>query len=157
MKIARKLSLVLSLMIVFTAGMSGTTGYADDSSVQWHSYEAGMEKIKSEGKLGFLHFYTDWCTYCVLMNKQTFADKQVADYLNKHFISIRVNAETEKAVAREYGVYQFPSTWFISEDAETIANRPGFIPPDLMITMLKYLHSGDYKKMKFQDYMDARK
>ena len=144
-------------LLAFFLGAISCTGFAEEDKVNWDSYESGMEKIKTEEKMGFLHFYTDWCTYCKLMVKQTFADPKVADYLNAHFISIKVNAEKEKDIAKKYNAYRFPSNWFLSKKGETVANRPGFIPPDQMITMLKYMHTGSYQEMNFQEFVDRQK
>lgn len=156
MKNLLKIVLVLFLLVTIPVSFS-TAGTAEATGVKWYPYEVGMEKMKAEGKIGFLHFYTDWCTYCKLMNSQTFSDKRVFNYLNENFIPIRINAEQEKQVAQKYGVDRFPSNWFISKDGQNLANRPGFIPPDLMYVMLKYLHTGSYKTTNFQDYLDGQK
>ena len=149
-----KLLTAFFIFAIFVWGCpdSGTA----EEGIAWQSYETGMEKVKNNGKKGFLHFYTDWCTYCKLMVEKTFSDAKVRRYLNDHFVPMRVNAENEKDVAKQYGVSRFPSTWFLAEDAENIGNRPGFIPPDLMLSMLKYIHSGSYQDMKFQQYRDQQ-
>lgn len=147
--------LVLTLFAIATAGPC-FAGDPDPGGVNWYSYDEGIKKIKSGDKIGFLHFYTDWCTYCKMMVKQTFSDKKVSDYLNANFIPIRVNADEEKAVAKEYGVNRYPSNWFLASDGREIANRPGFIPPEQMIQMLKYLHSGSYETMSFSDYLEKQ-
>ncbi len=147
--------LIITVFFIFSIFIWGCpdNGTAEER-VAWQNYETGIEKVEKNGKKGFLHFYTDWCTYCKLMVKKTFSDAKVRRYLNNHFVPMRVNAEEKKDVAKQYGVSRFPSTWFLSEEAENIGNRPGFIPPDLMLSMLKYINSDSYKEMKFQQYMD---
>lgn len=126
---------------------------AKTKSISWQTYETGMKMIENEKKKGFLHFYTDWCTFCKIMNKQTFTDAKIINYLNDNFISIRVNAEKQKNIAYKYGANRFPLTWFLSEDSSSLSNQPGFIPPDKLLEILKFLHTDSFKSMKFSEYI----
>jgi hypothetical protein len=133
-----------------------TSAFAEQSVIKWYAYQEGVEKIIKEQKKGFLHFYTDWCTYCKVMNANTFTDKKVIDFLNENFVPILVNAEKQKDVAKNYNVTKFPNTFFISEDNSTVGNRPGYIPPDIMMDMLIYVQTNTYKNMTFNDYMEKK-
>jgi thioredoxin-related protein len=144
-------TLFIILSLYFTPAM------AENKEIQWQPYDTGMKMIKEQNKKGFLHFYTDWCTYCKIMNKQTFVDPKVIDYLNNNFISIRVNADKQKDVAKKYGVSRFPSTWFIAEDSTSLSNQPGFIQPDMLLDMLKFLNTDSFKEMKFSEFIANQK
>lgn len=130
--------------------------FAEQSDIKWYSYQDGVEKIKKENKKGFLHFYTDWCTYCKLMNTNTFTDKKVIAFLNENFVPILVNAEKNQDVAKNYNANKFPFTVFLAEDISTVGNRPGYIPPDVMMDMLMYVQTNTYKNMTFNDYMEKK-
>ncbi|MFO7997365.1 MAG: thioredoxin family protein [Bacteroidales bacterium] len=125
------------------------------AEIKWNSYETGMNKISEENLKGFLHFYTDWCTYCKKMNQETFSDDSVADYLNQNFVPIRINAEKQREVAKKYGVSRFPNNWFISEDSSDIGSQPGFIPPDALLKMLQYINTDSFEDMSFQEFMET--
>jgi thioredoxin-related protein len=140
-----------------TAGIETPKPPVASNEIQWQSYETGMKMIKEQNKKGFLHFYTDWCTYCKIMNKQTFVDPKIIDYLNNNFVSIRVNADKQKDVAKKYGVSRFPSTWFIAEDSTSLSNQPGFIQPDMLLDMLKFLYTDSFKEMKFSEFIAKQK
>lgn len=128
--------------------------YADNTKIQWNSYSAGMKKIAEQEKKGFIHFYTDWCTYCEMMNRKTFSNDSVASYLNQKFVPIRINGDEQKSVTSDYGVNGFPTNLFVAEDQSDIGSRPGFIPADIFLKMLKYIDSDSFKHMSFQDYVD---
>ncbi|MEW5910064.1 MAG: DUF255 domain-containing protein, partial [Thermodesulfobacteriota bacterium] len=64
--------------------------------IQWSSYDKGVAMSKEEGKKIFLYFWAEWCAYCTTMAKETFVDSSVIDYLNSHFISIKVDYDREK-------------------------------------------------------------
>lgn len=155
----RKFRYIFGLLVCLSL-LAGPMIFASDppkspgDGVKWVSFQDGLKRIKAEDKKGFVLFYTDWCTYCKIMNKKTFTDQAVIDYLNKNYIPIRVNAEKERDVAKEYGVNRFPTTIFIAEDASTIGNRPGYIPADLMLAMLKYINTNSFKRIGFSDFME---
>jgi len=155
MKIKQIFLTITTLCVLLSFGSTPAT--AEKKEIQWQPYETGIQMIKEQNKKGFLHFYTDWCTYCKVMNKKTFVDSKIIDYLNDNFISIRVNAEKQKDVARKYGVSRFPNTWFISEDSTSLSSQPGFIQPEMLLNMLKFLNTDSFKKMKFSEFIDKQK
>lgn len=140
---------------VFFISIFSCSGFAEEQGeVDWYSYDEGIAKMQSEDKNGFLHFYTDWCTYCKKIDEETFSVKYVSDYLNDNYVPIKVNAEEQKDLAREYGANQFPSNLFLSTDTEVIAGRPGYIPREQMIGILKYIHTESYETMTFEDFLE---
>ena len=140
-------------ILCFTLVLLSSRSIAANDGINWQPYEAGIKMIKDQKKKGFLHFYTDWCTYCKIMNVQTFSDAKIIAYLNENFIPIRVNAEREKSVARKYGANRFPDTWFLAEDSSSLSSQPGFIPADKLLAILKFLNTDSFKSMRFSDYI----
>lgn len=139
-----------------------TTASADASEtaksgpkIDWMAYEEGVARGKANQKKVFLNFYADWCQYCKVMDQKTFKDESVVAYLNENFIPVRVNSDKQKKVARDYNVQALPVSWFIAEDGENIGSQPGYVPPDMMLPLLKYIHTDSYKKMDFQKFMDG--
>lgn len=140
-------------VVLFLLSLFIPPAMAENNGINWQPYETGIRMVKDQNKKGFLHFYTDWCTYCKEMNKQTFVDSKIIDYLNDNFIAMRINADKERDVARKYGVTRFPITWFIAEDSSALSSQPGFIPPDMLLNMLKFLHTDSFKNMKFSEFI----
>ena len=124
------------LIVLFLTMWFFSVAYASDN-VKWHSYEEGKVLGRIEKKKVFLHFYADWCGFCLKMAKETFQDADVVSYLNENFIAVRVDFDKETDTAQKYGVMGLPSTWFLTEVGQPIANVPGFIPPDALLSMLK--------------------
>lgn len=144
--------LIICILIAFSASIC----FAEKEEIQWQSYDTGIKMIRDQKKKGFLHFYSDWCKYCKIMNKQTFTDSKIIEYLNKNFIPIRVNAEKQKNVARKYGVRGLPNTWFLAEDNSSLSSQPGFIPPERLLDMLKFLNTDSFKNMKFSEFINKQ-
>jgi thioredoxin-related protein len=125
------------------------------SPVEWNAYEEGVARGKKDGKKVFLNFYADWCQYCKVMDQKTFKNASVVAYLNEHFIPVRVDSDKRKKLAREFNVQSLPVSWFIAEDGENIGSQPGYVPPDMMLPLLKYIQTDSYKEMDFQKFMEG--
>jgi thioredoxin-related protein len=90
------------------------------------------------------------------MEANTFKDSSVVAYINRNFIPIKVNSDKEPKTANQYNVRGLPNTFFLSETGEKIANRPGYIPPAEMLSLLKYIGSDSYQKMSYTKFLDSR-
>lgn len=146
--------LVFSLLVA-TAG-SAPAWATDGVGIRWYDYEEGRSLMQSEGKKGFLNFWAEWCSYCKMMEKETFSNKAVVAYLNRNFVAMKVNSDKNTKKAAEYGVRGLPSTWFLSDKGERIGNRPGYITPKEMLNLLKYVNTGSYEKMSLDDFVTRK-
>ena len=65
-----------------------------ENPIHWHAYGAEALKIaKDEGKLIFISIGYSSCHWCHVMAHESFDDQETANFLNKHFISIKVDRE----------------------------------------------------------------
>jgi thioredoxin-related protein len=128
---SRILFVTLCLVIYFCGA-----AYASNS-IKWYAYEEGMVLGKAEKKKVFLHFYADWCGFCLKMAKETFRDSAVVSYLSENFIAIRVDFDREPATAEKYGITGLPSNWFLTEMGQPIVSVPGYIQPAALLSLLK--------------------
>jgi len=111
--------------------------FAFSESIKWYSYDEGMVLGRSEEKRIYINFHADWCVYCKVMEKKTFQNPAVISYLNKYFISIKIDTEKETKITYKYGVSALPDNWFLFKNGDIIGRRKGYIPPDLFIKILK--------------------
>jgi thioredoxin-related protein len=135
--------------------------------VSWLAFDAAVDKAKKENKHMIVDVYTTWCGWCKVMDRQTYGDPKVANYLNENFVMAKVNGEssaelhwegkviTERAFARSVGVTGFPTTYFLKPDAHIIGGAPGFIPPENFLIYAKYVSTKWYEKGSPQDYLKA--
>ena len=138
-----------------------------DRKVSWLAFDAAAEQAKKENKHMIVDVYTTWCGWCKVMDRQTYSNAQVADYLSQNFVLAKVNGEssaelhykgevmTERAFARKVGVTGFPTTYFLKPDAEIIGGAPGFIAPENFMVYAKYVSTKWYEKGSPQDYLKA--
>jgi thioredoxin-related protein len=147
----------LALIVALFIGAANAATTRADGGIQWLSYTEGRQRGEAENKKIFLVFNADWCSYCLQMEKETFQNPTVIAYLNRNFVSISVNSDKEQAIAAKYNVRGLPSTWFIAENGDRIANRPGYIAADEMLKILKYIGSDSYLTMTFQAFLEKGK
>jgi thioredoxin 1 len=126
---------VLLITLYLTVWFINVASASD--SIKWYSYEEGKVLAKTEKKKVFLHFYADWCGFCLKMAKETFRDATVVTSLKNDFIAIRVDFDEESATAAKYGVKGLPSNWFLTEMGQPIVSIPGFIPPEALMSLLR--------------------
>jgi uncharacterized protein YyaL (SSP411 family) len=71
--------------------------------VDWHAWgEEAFAKARSGNKPIFLSIGYSTCHWCHVMERESFEDKAVGDYLNEHFVSIKVDREERPDVDRIY-------------------------------------------------------
>ncbi len=173
---------ILSTIALFGAifVLSGDNSQADTAKIakkektaekiQWLSYDEGLAKAKKEGKHILVDFYTNWCGWCKKMDKTTFADPEVVEYMNRKMVAIKVNAEaktevnfkdqviTEAQLSRQvYGVSGYPTYYFIDPDGKSLFKVPGYKRTAEFLNLARYVGDSYYKEQSFQAFVDAKK
>ena len=97
--------------------------------------DEAMAKAKAEKKDLFVDFYTDWCAPCKMMASQVFTLKEMGDYFNPNFISVKVNAEAKenKSLVQKYKIDAFPIMLFLNVKGEVLGTVRGAVAPDALL------------------------
>ena len=115
--------------------------------VDWYPWgEEALAKAVAEDKPIFLSIGYSTCHWCHVMAHESFEDQEIADYLNKHFISIKVDREERPGIDQIYmaatqamtGSGGWPMSLFLLPDTKpfyagtyfpprTANGRPGFM------------------------------
>jgi thioredoxin-related protein len=103
------------------------------------------------------------------MEKETFANPEVVKVLNRDFIAIKVYTEKEEQInyigkkttpngfASLLGVQGLPTVVFMDSNGKLIDKVPGFVKPDIFVSILRYISEGCYKQqITFADYMNKK-
>ena len=129
--------ITIFLLVCFILNAATIESISAQSSIEWQPYSNGMDSAKNNKKSVFLHFYAKWCGYCAKMEKESFQDNSIAEYLNENFISIRVDVDKEQNIAEKYNVFALPTTYFFTSSGENLGSVPGYISKDRLMAMLK--------------------
>lgn len=109
------------------------------TKIDWVPYSSGMAQAKARDKAVFLFFCADWCTNCAKMEKETFKDNSVIEYLNANFISIKVKIDREHDIANKYRVRGLPTIILIYQNGKSSGLLPGYFSADRLLGLLKKL------------------
>lgn len=131
-------ALVVLFVIAVGIGLSAFRPSPEEKKIKWLTLEEAYALNQKEPRKIFVDVYTDWCGWCKKMDKETFANAEVAEYANENFYAVKLNAEsdrefvmagekmTERAVARQMGIKSFPTIVLIHEDFQKIQPVPGY-------------------------------
>ena len=159
-------TLVIFLGLLLLSGGCGGGGGAIESG-SWISFNEGMEMASRTGRPVIIDFYTSWCRWCKVMDRETFSDPEVKDFLEKNFVTVRIDAEnrteqlryrgktyTPVQLTRKFAVRAYPSLAYLESDGSLIAVVPGFKKPDVFMPTLKYIKDGCYRNdVSLEDYI----
>ncbi len=139
-------------------------GREGNKKVQWNTFDDGIALSAKQNKLLVIDFYTDWCHWCKVMDKDTYGNSNVAEYANEHVVLAKLNAETAdkfafkdahytgQELAMMFGVTGFPTTAFMNAKGELLTTVSGFIPPEKFRLILEFMSERLYEKMKFEEF-----
>ena len=83
------------LLITLT---SFTPPYPTAETINWLTIEEAEALSEKEPRKILMDVYTDWCGWCKKMDKTTFADEEVAKYVNENFYAVKLKADSNDKV-----------------------------------------------------------
>jgi len=140
--------LLAGLLGAFAAEAAPATG------PEWRGWNDGLQQARTSQRPVIVDVYTNWCGWCRRMEKDVYGKAEVADYLRKNFVTIKLNAEasepatyegkrtTSQGISQRFRVSGFPTTVFLRANGEHMANVPGYVPADRFLLLLRYVAEG---------------
>ena len=148
----------VALMALFIFGV-GTTR-ADSSwlkAVKWQTYDEAQPAKNSSDRKIFIYFSSKSCGYCRKLEKEAFANKAIANFINANYMPIHVDSDKERQLARRFGVRGVPDLRFFTPENKLIAKLPGYVPPKTLLNLLQYIQTDSYKTMALNEFVKNKK
>ncbi len=107
--------------------------------VDWHSWgEEALEQAREQDRPIFLSIGYSACHWCHVMERESFEDEEIAEFLNDHFVPIKVDREERPDLDRIYmnatqmltGQGGWPMSVFLTPDLEPFYAGTYFPPDD---------------------------
>jgi len=144
------------------------------TSIPWMTIEEAAGKLQQQQKPILIDLYTTWCGWCKQMDRKTYSNKKVAEYLTDKFYTVKLDAETHAtinwqgraynfdpqyrcnlfAVYLAHGRLEFPTTIIIAPGYEPQA-IPGYMEPKDLELLVKFFGDGAYHTRSFDDYQKS--
>ncbi len=148
--------------------------------INWISFEKAIEAQKTLPKNIIMDVYTNWCGPCKLMEKNTFQNKFIADFINKNYYAVKFNGEGNDVInfmGRKFenirydesrsqsrnsshqftqflGINAYPTTLFFDEKMNLITPIRGYLIPKQLEIYLELFKKDQYKSIKSQEDFD---
>lgn len=167
--------LLTVLLFLSSCQQSSQEDQVSSTDIQWMDWTEAVESARSKKKKKiFVDMYTDWCGWCKRMDRSTFAEPEVVQYMNKHFYPVKFDAEQKEEInyngknfkfvsagRRGYhelagtllnGRLSYPSFVFLDENEDRIMISPGYKRKDEFLKELQFIVEGAYKNMSLVKY-----
>ncbi len=150
---------------------------ATGQEINWVTFEEAVALQKKNPKKIMMDMYTNWCGPCKMLDRHTFKNKDVVDYVNKNYYAVKFNAEGNSEVtykdktfsnpnydetkanrrnsphefSRFLRIRSYPTIAFFDEELKLIAPISGYHKPKQLELYLKLFKDDTYKEMTTQE------
>lgn len=144
---------------------------AGKKGVQWQPIAQLAAQLPPDGKPVLVDVYTDWCTYCKLMDATTWQHDSVVQYIQANYVPIKLNAERKDSLRWDGEVFRYQPKFKVHQLAVKLLRGnmvypsiviipakgewqviPGAIKPKDLELVLKYYGSRANEQMDFVSY-----
>jgi len=113
-----------------------------------------LAAIQAEAKASetpyFVYVYQTKDRQCRRMERKTWKDQALAEYISKNFLATKLNVlapNTDVNWVQEYEVYAYPTILFFAPEGQLLGKANGFIAPQTLNSMLqKHMNELDQKE-----------
>lgn len=100
-----------------------------ETDVAWRDdLVAAKAAAKDRGTALLVEFTSHGCGYCIKMDREVFARKDVAAAVNR-FEPVKLYWSDAEEIGRRYGVEAFPTFVVMDEDGRPLLGTVGYMPP----------------------------
>lgn len=144
------------------------------AKIEWLTIEQAYALHQTQPRKLLIDVYTDWCGWCKVMDRETYTDARVVEYINANYYPVKFNAEQRDEVTLggqkfvfipqgNGGVHQFaasilqnklsyPSTVFLDEKLGMIQPLPGYLKAKEFHEVITFFGGDFYKSVPFDKF-----
>lgn len=160
------------VLLIFGALLSFTTT-EKEKGIKWMTLNEALAAQEKNPKKIFIDAYTSWCGWCIKMDKETFSNPDVIEYMNENYYAVKFNAEGNESVtlkgqtftnpnyvegksgrngsheiSQYFGIRSFPTVLFLDEEANLITPIPGYKTVPQFEVLVKLFATDEYKNIQ---------
>ncbi len=125
---------LLSLLVFALVLVMVTLIQSGPKSLAWgKNYHEALERAKSREQVIITYLFTDWCSYCKKMERETFADASLVEEMGSQYVWLKLNTERDREgvrLQRELRVTGFPTVVIMNSAGQELGRAQGFLSPE---------------------------
>jgi thioredoxin-related protein len=141
--------------------------------IEWLTISELQAAYAREPRPVLVDVYTQWCGWCKAMDKETFSNENVANYINTHYYAVKFDAESKESFtwagktftydssyrANDFAIYltggqlSFPTTVLLADINAQPAPLAGFLKPGEIEPPLRFFGDGVYKSQNYPEFI----
>ncbi len=169
------LSLLITVSIASTAQQNGGKPSVKKQEVEWLTIQEAYNRTQKVPRKTIIDVYTSWCGWCKVMDRETYTNPAVIEYLNKNYYMVKLDAESKQdivvgstkyifdaskganqaALALLQGKMSYPTTVFLDAQYNLIQPLPGYLDAKAFHQIVTYLGEDYNKKEPFEQYKEG--
>lgn len=87
--------------------------------------DAALEQARTEGRLVFVDFETDWCGPCQTMNRLVYTAAAVVEAA-EGVVPVKIDGDEHRDLVRRFGVRGYPTMLVLDPDANVLRRAVGY-------------------------------
>jgi len=166
----KKIKCLITTIFLFTI-FANAQVVESPSPIKWYTIEQAQQMYKKEKRPIIMDVYTGWCGWCKVMMKNTFANQEIANYIQNNFYPVRFDAETsdtikyndstytrgkygkthDLAVRLLVGQMSYPTIVYFDREGKP-SPVPGYMEPKKIMPLLAFFAEDVYKNTPFDEF-----
>ncbi|MDO5970816.1 thioredoxin fold domain-containing protein [Flavivirga aquimarina] len=162
---------ILLLLAVFVTVLTNA------QEIKWVTLEEAVTLQKKAPKKIMIDVYTNWCGPCKALDKNTFHNEDVVNYVNEHYYAVKFNAEGNDKIdykgktftnpnynpananrrnsahelSRYFQIQAYPTIVFLDEKGDVIAPIRDYKKPQELELYLKMFKKDEHIEIDTQE------
>lgn len=127
----------LATLALATAALSTSSALAADE-IRWRTdLEAAQAEAAESGRPLMIHFTSDHCVPCRMLEQGAFVDRAVVDSLSRAVVPVMVNVDQHRGIADQYNIQRWPTDLFLHPNGDEIHRGVSPQKPEVYIQVLE--------------------